>query len=203
MYEKWNELNRDLLYGSYVSVKDFLENTNYSWFFRTTDDVLVHIPNFKWLISDLEKKYNPLKDFVFKGQLCGSYLHGGPGWIVSRALAEKIVQKLNDKYDSPDDIVFSQIVSEFMKNPREWNSDKFVATPLHKFSLNTIEKNNFAEISPCKTQLFARVNDIAVWHAGDQDMKVVTHGIDLIENLPNSIYIGKYSDSHAGFCQQT
>jgi hypothetical protein len=110
-------------YRDYVSAHYFLENTSLVWYIRTTYDVYIRLPHYVKALNYLNHKYDPLKAIVFKGEMMGrggdpNFIHGGPGWIMSRAAVERYISmegSLSGRYANfigGDD----QFIVEFMRS---------------------------------------------------------------------------------------
>jgi hypothetical protein len=90
------KLDANLLIRAVFSVDYFLKHTNARWFVRMTDDTLVNFAKLGSLISQLEARYHPLTDFVFKGHCIDSwnmnYAQGGSGYLLSRYACEQALK---------------------------------------------------------------------------------------------------------------
>jgi hypothetical protein len=73
----------------FFALSYFLNNSTARWFFRGTDDTYINFNALLAYFQQLEKKFNPEIEFVFRANCVGSdeYPQGGSGYLLSRAAA--------------------------------------------------------------------------------------------------------------------
>lgn len=188
---------------------DFMNNTDLHWFIRTTDDVYVGLSQIAKLIGDLEKQYNPLQDIVVKGNALVTgdwfFLHGGSGWIMSRAAVEKLlslekIKPFNDR--ETDD---TQIVYYFkLMGIDATNSDSLsiIGTPINKSQkFEVLHKENYNELHCCpKDKPLTNAREISIWHCGDLELSALLYGDRFQKRAPNGTWIYN-SYSSTKFCK--
>ena len=194
---------RYIFYANFIAAKKFLEDEYAMWFLRTTYDVYISWKNLWRLFSELDSKYDAAKDKVFVGQVIAGmrYIHGGPGWIMSRAAVEEYVRDetrltvIYNKKRVGDDVNIVQFVKRLNLTAADVHTSQFVGPPLHgELWPSLIEQNfNFSSVGKCpeKTNKFelARVNRIALLHNGHKMNYVAAYGKQLIETAPPNLYI--------------
>jgi hypothetical protein len=83
-----------------VSLRHFLANRTERWFMRCDDDAMINARGVARLVASMEARFDPLKDFAAAGHCKCSWLERGyniplpqgGGWLVSRRLAEEMVE---------------------------------------------------------------------------------------------------------------
>lgn len=205
-----------LLLRFFSGLNDFLLNTNVSWFYRSTDDNLILIDRFIPYIRFLSKKYNPLTDIVVKGEVCGGgFIHGGPGWILSRKAAELIYENKNKFFDAnwstkPDDVHFAQKIKFLnLSAERDIHEGKFIGVDFSIDSLNRIVNMDYNNLIKCsnitndnKLPYFIKPHHMkkaVVWHGAGNETFPLRHGDKYIDLIPDNI--GFYhSNMRLHFC---
>ena len=197
-----------LVFAFIDALRDFLHKTNLPWFLRTTDDVFIYFPNFAKLINLLEKKYDPYKDKVIKGHLCSNhYLHGGPGWLLSRAAAEKLYDKFTKfpitKVEGVigDDVFLPGYFKTLNISLEQWNSRAFLASPFSNETRDRFINHNFDNLPECKANLMVRMKDVAVWHSGAQTLYQLLYGNEYMKIMPFNLYGSANNQGKLELCQ--
>ncbi|EAX99486.1 hypothetical protein TVAG_413030 [Trichomonas vaginalis G3] len=171
----------DYIYPFINGLEDFLNNTDFRWFLRTTDDVFINLEKLDSFLDDLEDKFDPLSDYIVRGSLAGVsdqiFLHGGPGWLMSRFAAQKYLEdyRLNPPQveRTGDDVVSSKY---FRGKIEDYDCPQFYASPLNVESLELINRNS-DDFPPCLSNSCKYpANLIAVWHSGEPLMEIVKEG---------------------------
>jgi hypothetical protein len=72
----------------FFSMGFFLQNSTARWLFRGTDDTVINFERLPEYIFSLEERFDPEKDFVFRGNcvhFVWDFPQGGSGYLLSRA----------------------------------------------------------------------------------------------------------------------
>lgn len=89
-----------------ITLADYFLHTDSDFFINPTDDVFVDASRINKLALELGKKYDTENDIVMKGNCMFDIIHGGSGYIMTRAMARKFVN-LSDRWlresSGPDD----------------------------------------------------------------------------------------------------
>lgn len=204
-------LYRYAFYTSYASAHDYYENTTHKWYFRTTYDTFTHIGNLRKFIQKLNSKYNPDKDIVIKADHNKKFLHGGPGWVMSRAAVkyylelEKEITKEYEKEGCGDDVNIMHFINKTNLTFYDIHTQEFAGWPVYDNSYESLimSKFNYSNITTyCRNDLhISRVNDIVNWHNGRKKDYVNTIGKRIINNAPNYIGIHFYPFGGGEFCR--
>lgn len=193
----------DFIYPFINGLIDFVNNTNFRWFIRTTDDVYVNIPKLSTFLDNLEEIHDPLSDYVVKGSIAGDpaspFLHGGSGWLMSRFAAQKYLEdyfsNVPNVEKTGDDVVASKY---FRGSVFDFECPEFHGYPLTKESLFYITHRT-TNYTRCKSKSCKYpANKIAVWHSGEPLMTVITHSNNLI--FPNNTCIENDKTGRSYIC---
>jgi hypothetical protein len=201
--------HQQFLFVFHDHLRAFLSQTNFSWFLRTTEDVFVHLKRLPLLIRELEEKFDPRKDIVMQGQVVelsppAFFIHGGAGWIMSRAAAEFYVGHIGEinrtfleqiHGDDTMPMIFrdmTRVSSAKMVN------DRFVGPPLDEDAQMRLRKSNYTGLRICPSVELQRrlsrwtffLNRTTIWHAGSNDMVVVTDGYRILAEVPPWVRLG-------------
>jgi hypothetical protein len=197
---------RAFFYLGYAAAHRFLNETDLPWFIRTTYDVYLHLPNLIHFINELDLRYDPLRDIVLKGELIErpsggfAYIHGGPGWIMSRAAVkayvelEKEVEAVYISKGSGDDITIVNFTGRVGLRRKETFSNRFCGLPIRGILDALDEKRDFSLVKEnCSTnpefRQHIKLKDIAFLHNGQEVNWAVKIGDWLIRNAPDDVYI--------------
>ena len=197
---------RSLWYTYNEILKLYLNSTSLPWIVRTTEDCFCNVELFNQYIRRLNSQYNPNRDIVVKGQVCRlsgdpngpMYVHGGPGWILSRAAAREWLKNLDELnrlykfYPSFGDDVFLEY---FKKMVNLTNSDidavEFIGPPLNPADRDMLAAGNMsfpqcADVA--RTKFDMRFIKTAVfWHSGDALNLQVTNGKEIQAAAPDNL----------------
>lgn len=180
-------------------LKHFLKKTKYRWFIRTTEDSFTHLKRLPGFIAELEAKYNPLTDIVFEGQAVdlavGMFIHGGAGWIMSRAAASyywknrETIHNLWLEKGHGDDVM-----PWFFRDTIQWDTEKmrneaFVGSPVTPRGVKKLMTRNYDDISDCPSvewqtlqkRPIMRLNKTVFWHSSAQMLWTLTDGYRILE----------------------
>ena len=106
---------------------------NCGWYFKAMDDTWIDPERFWTYVKELSKVYDPFRHLVLIGhanheRLVQFYLHGGSGWIISRALIEyqqrhnlSLIQLLKNSRYQQDDTAQTIIVRHLFEKPKFWD----------------------------------------------------------------------------------
>ncbi|EAY15202.1 hypothetical protein TVAG_201960 [Trichomonas vaginalis G3] len=194
------------------SLYDFYYSTDLDWYARTTDDCLVDIRKLPQMMSELESEYDPRKDIVVKGHLIQSpvivkgrnfaYLHGGSGWIMSRAAVHEFllhekeyVDEYYSEYAKGDDVITFQMMNKMHLKPNQINSYRFLGPPLLDESVDNLEYKWYENIKVCSDHSLSYLNpntylkDVVFWHAGRNDMVTTRKGFRYLSEIPSELKV--------------
>ena len=204
-------LFRLLFYSNFASAQDFYQNTGLNWYLRTTYDCFIHLPKLYRFIQKLNRQYDPTKDIVFKGDHIGHFIHGGPGWIMSRAAVYeylKMKDEMEDEYFKNgfgDDVNIMLFPKKYNLTFNEIYTPEFVGWPVKDSSYNDLINSNFnySNVTTiCKKELQkAKVNSIIIWHNGCPHDYVNTIGKKIINEAPDFLGLHFYNNFGGEFCR--
>lgn len=192
------------------SLENFVKFYNQNWYLRTTEDVYIDIFRLKSYIAHLETKYNPNKDIIYKGHLVGAnkdhyFIHGGPGWLLSRAAAVKLLEFIKkDSFKTKtygDDAFMRKYMDMFHMNRTSFHSSAFFGFPLSNLSIDRLMKNDFSNLEHCKENVDNKIENIIIWHSGTMNLETIFHGAQFMKRTDPHIYT--YTNSTTGedwFC---
>jgi hypothetical protein len=175
---------------------------------RTTEDVFVHLKRLPVAIREAERKYDPLTQKVMLGQsidLGGSmFIHGGSGWLMSRACAEFYVSRISEITDlflntrhgddtMPD--IFKQMLNQ---TTEQMDHPGFLGSPLDVIGQERLRAWNFSDLPICpslelqleKKRRTAPLKDLVIWHAGTKDLIVIEQGYRVLDATPPWVRLG-------------
>jgi hypothetical protein len=190
-------------------LQEFLRSTNLPWFVRTTEDVLVHLKRLPLLIRELEKRFNPRTDYVMQGQAVDiaagtTFIHGGSGWIMSRACAEFYVARLAEINKTFIEKPFGDdMMPDFFKHMINLSTEQmthggFVGSPLEDKARNRLKVGDYQGLPICpslalqkqRLRMTMYLNETVFWHAGSNDLAVITDGYRMMAEAPPWIGFG-------------
>lgn len=202
---------QSFVYLDYKSAREFYENTTHYWYLRTSYDALIHIPNLYKLLNYLNSKYDAKKDVVFKGHHCSTFVHGGSGWLMSRACVKKYLDLENycmEKYKkniAADDVNINYFIEKMRFTPEDIHTPTFVGWPVKTFSYDLLINSSFDYSvikQPCNTKLqICRVNEIVSWHNRQKIDYVNTIGKKIINEAPDDLGLHFYPHVGGEFCR--
>jgi hypothetical protein len=192
-----------------------METTQLPWFIRTSYDVWCHFGNLRKLISNLRHAYDPFRELVVKGEafLHGdtyTWIHGGPGWIMSRLAVEKYIERetwmrwLNSQRFNGDDVTIANFTHSLNMTFEDVYSGAFFGGPLmieqfqflnKSFAMANIEMNcpSISRWNP-----FIRARDLVFYHNGHSSNWVNQFRDRLVDEAPQDLFMeawpggGKY-----------
>lgn len=202
---------RLMIYSNFASARDFYENTTLNWYLRTTYDCYIHLPNLYRFIQKLNRQYEPTKDIVFKGDHTGLFIHGGPGWIMSRAAVYEYLKMENEMLSEYDKNWFGDDVNILMF-PKKFNltysdiyTPEFVGWPVQDSSYQSLIQSNFNYKNVTTVCLSnkqpAKVKSIVIWHNGRRYDYVNTIGKKIINEAPEYLGLHFFSQNGGEFCR--
>ena len=201
----------------YDALESFVQ-TNLRWMIRTTEDCFVNIFKLNEFINDLEKHYNPLKDPIMKGQICNLFdvyyfIHGGSGWILSKAAAKKWINYKDEilKEFFKHDLCGDDFMTEFFMKKLNihysfFHSDYFLGTPLNNEELYIMKNNLYSKLPSCTIENNPMVNrklrkmkNIIFWHVSNRDLTPMLKGYQIFSEMPNFVYF-QLLENKSGLC---
>lgn len=180
-------------------LRDFLEHTNLRWFIRTTEDSFTHLKRLPKFISDLEAKYNPLNDIVMEGQVVqlaeGIFIHGGAGWVMSRAAARYYFDNRDEIHDKwlktgqGDDVLPDVIKTKLGWKTERMCNEAFVGSPVVPEAREQMLKSNYSNLPECPSEVhqksqarpILRLNKTVFWHSSTQMLWTLTDGYRILQ----------------------
>jgi hypothetical protein len=197
---------RSVFHLSYAAAYHFLEKTRLPWFVRTSYDVWCHFGNLRRPLDNVSSNYDPVRQVVIKGEAFrgnGTYtwIHGGPGWIMSRAAVKKFVEKeqwmrqLDKRRIVGDDVTIADFARSLNLTFDDVFSGAFFGGPLiieqflflnKSFAMADIKMNcpshgAWHPIIPAK--------DVAFYHNGHKINWVNQFGDRLVDEAPPDLLI--------------
>ena len=187
-------------------LKDFYYHHDLDWIIRTTEDCFVDLKRLPEFIRSMNSQYDGKKDLVIKGHLIKSkgsffYLHGGSGWIMSRAAAKHFIDN-ESKYISyflscspKGDDTITYNISQIAGIPADsMSSEVFLGTPFDENSIDILKNSYFTNTSICTNwanSLKPKMDfsKIIFWHSGRSDMLPVIDGFRIMREMPKNLYI--------------
>lgn len=202
---------RLMFYSNFASARDFYENTTLNWYLRTTYDCFIHLPHLYHFIHELNTQYDPTKDIVFKGDHTGRFIHGGPGWIMSRAAVYQYL-KMEEEMETEflkngfgDDVNIMMFPQKFNLTFNEVYTPEFVGWPVRDSSYSSLIESNFTYSnvsSACGKNMFpVKVNSIIIWHNGCVNDYVNTIGKKIINEAPDFLGLHFFRGDGGEFCR--
>jgi hypothetical protein len=210
---------QDLLFTFEDHLENFLANTTLPWFIRTTEDAFVHLKRLPQMLIDLNSNFNPLSDFVFKGQSIFLhpnviFVHGGSGWIMSRAACQfyrERMAEINAAFFAEawgDDLMPSTLLQMRNGTWEDFEHAGWVGSPLSDESSKRITRGNYDGLPICadrdwqmrKKRLGRFLRDVVVWHSGRNDIVTVVHGYKAAAEAGANVFLG-HIRSGVMFCE--
>lgn len=204
-------LFRLVFYLNFASARDFYDNTSLKWYLRTTYDCYIHLSNLYRYIQKLNGEYNPNKDIVMKGDHNKYFIHGGPGWIMSRAAVKEYLNFENEmtvsylKNSQGDDVNIMLFARKYNLTYSDIYSPEFSGWPVKDESYGQLIRSNFSYSNitlPCRKDLSPKkVNSLVIWHNGCKHDYVNSIGKRIINEAPD--FLGLHYFRHIGgeFCR--
>jgi hypothetical protein len=188
-------------------MRAFLETTECRWFARTTEDCWVDVRKLPVLVRDLERRFDPIRDPAIFGQwvdinLDISMIHGGAGWLMSRAacrLYSMHASEINSRWADEgggDDLIphFFRLVANLT---RQTAHPAFIGTPLDDDSVDRLTKMHFLGIKACPTavrqgqtgRFLVPIEPVVFWHSGRNDLFPMNDGYRIARDLPTGLAV--------------
>lgn len=187
-------------------MENFTKSQNTKWLLRTTDDVGIDLFELQKYLDHLENHYNPYEHVVIKGQYTRGYIHGGAGVLISRAGAIVLLELLKkfpyQEAGYGDDVYWGRWFRAFL-NSTELHTNAFMSSRTTEPSLDLLLVNKSLDYKECGPTLMNQPNHIAVWHAGNRDLQVITHMNEFKKKLPENFYIQLAIYGMIEFCNGT
>ena len=219
LYIQFNQVSsmkhyRHVFYMNYVSARDFYYNSTCDWYVRTTYDCFVHLEKFYEYMNILSRRYNPLKDIVFKGKVINYnkrtvYIHGGCGWIMSRAAVQKYLElesNMSDLYYTRmmgDDINIADFPKLINMSLLDVDDGVFLGPPIPDEQYELTKDMNFSRIKERCAFLHEKpywpvpFNQIIFYHNAHKNDYAFTRAKKMIDSAPPYTYV--QSHHHGAF----
>jgi hypothetical protein len=190
------------------SARHFLEQTDLSWYIRTTYDCFCYLPNFKKWMRKLNSMYNPRTDMVIRGQAIMAginflFVHGGAGWLMSRAAVERYVElegPLTAAYQGKgygDDVAYRDFLAMVNITPAQIDTTVFQGSPIRDSDYKALLQANMsmdAVTLPCShpralQHSIYKMNEMVFLHNGQPRNWVMEFGKQIIGTAPDNIFV--------------
>ena len=183
VYINESKLDKKLCIKTQAILQDFVEQDNFSWALRLTDDSFVYLPNLIQLLQDLEKNYNPNKDFVLKSAIYsykGVQFPHGSAILFSKNAAKELVNDMDNYFQkckkSADDIALGLWANSTKKphNISNWESLQFAFNWPQFLSFPSIFSMFFTNCNSRNEHKYLRrqINHLAIIHFHNIDMSI-------------------------------
>ena len=218
----YNVSSNNVIFGynllNFEGIRYFLESTNASFYYRTTDDVGFEPHNLLKYLKTLNKE-----DILLKGQYVvrtegrhnspARYIHGGPGWIMSRQAAQIIMSHRQDLLEisyrtkEGDDVVIMDALPFLNLTPKDVHSPQFVGLP---FGYDLTDTDLYNKLEYCREEkpedpfyhaLFP-LKDAFALHSGSPNNHATLYGYDLVRSAPSDVYIDPSSGVFTKLCKK-
>jgi hypothetical protein len=198
-------LPAQLLFRFFADMAHFYANETHRWYWRTTDDTFVCPTNFAAFIDGLDAAHDPVTDRVFKGQVValpgnGAYVHGGAGWVMSRAAVGRLLQVRALFFGagwewSSDDVVIAKAAEALGIGIDDIHTERIMSTDLAKESVAALVEEDFAQLRSCcvvRPREWGAPRPLAkvfAWHgSGHHSFPIVT-GSRLFARIPENVEV--------------
>lgn len=183
---------------------EFNKSRKNKWFLRTTDDVGIDLFELQKYLDHLEKRYDPYKHVVIKGQRSVFYLHGGAGYLFSNAAVVamlKLIQKFDYSECSYGDDFYWGRFFNFFLDPSDLHTVSFVSQAITSESYKiALGGENYSFPKCRKVDLKSRPQTVAVWHGGNANLEAITEMHILKKKFPENILIQLVNNGNQEFC---
>jgi hypothetical protein len=186
---------RDLACRTEKSYPVFLNSfPNCGWLFRADDDTFINTSLLYRYLLLLNSVYNPREMIVFRAHANREgggqyYIHGGSGWLVSRAYVETIVRRglsivrlLNFSRYRQQDTAESIIVRHMFPAPELWDEMGFAGYECQNCEEDVVGERWWAELPLCPSDVCIRVRDLFAIHTKSQALAI----LDFIRAIPSA-----------------
>lgn len=205
--EKYNvnfQTNRDRE-NKRVTMCDYFLHTDADFFINPTDDVLFDDSRVNEFARILASQYDTEKDLVIKGNCMFNILHGGSGYIFTRAMARKFVN-LSDRWlresMGPDDVEMNKFLRYMKLTIIDGASPYFSGRSFSHLESKIVNISKFKKCNEtwfddrCKQKVY-KLEDVYLMHPSGFN---VWHNIHIWKNFlqlvhNSSHHFGWYSTS--------
>jgi hypothetical protein len=136
----------------------FLESTSARWFYRGTDDTILNFRLLPLYITDLERHYDPLRQFLVQGNCIivpwsqFAYPQGGAGYLFSRFACEQIAPMaryvLSHGHGAEDNYM-GEFLNELNFTGVMVTSDKFFGYTIHEEQREILMTRDYDKLPVC------------------------------------------------------
>jgi hypothetical protein len=178
-------------------LKDF---PNCGWLFRSEDDTFIDLEGFYRYVIRLNTQYRPEQHIVFRAhanpeKLKNWYVHGGGGWLSSRAFIDAHIQKnlsltrlLPWARYHQQDTAESIVVRHLFIHPVLWDEYEIEGFACDNCKGVDVQRGNWAALTQCPDGIGVRIRDIWAMHtAGLQDNLIRL--VDNKKNAPDDVLL--------------
>jgi hypothetical protein len=216
----WEQPLDAVLAQDFASARAFLARADLAWYVRTSYDAYCHVANLRALVGALELAADPLSDVVVRGEAFAratgevDWVHGGAGWLMSRAAAAAFVAqepRLRALRDARppvgDDVLFGDFLRGAGLRAAAVRSGAFQGAPVREALYRRLERRfDLAALavncSPAGERFHprARVRDLVFLHNGRTVNWAVKFGRRIVEEAGDALWI-ESSATEAWFCR--
>lgn len=199
---------RGFFYLFNKAVEDFL-NTKYQWIYRTTEDCLVDVDLFGKYMENLTSHYSPSTN-VIKGHAVEFasnmfFIHGGSGWIMSRAAAKAyydniriLSREYNSNPTSGDDVLIGWFAHHLLNlSFKKIDDPYFLGSPYQNSEVTVVQEKKWNTLPNCTANKILQqkpIKQIIFWHSGRKDNYPMNIGIKAKDVYPPNVYYDQNSN---------
>jgi hypothetical protein len=148
----------DMLAASFFAADYFVSESSARWLFRGNDDTFINFRELPTYINDLERAHDPVTEVVIRGNCVAApwvryrFVHGGSGFLFSRAAVESLLPMAEQLMGYPDldDVVLTRASYSLGHTPRTITSDRFIGMTLTQADKNVTLARQYDRIAKCR-----------------------------------------------------
>jgi hypothetical protein len=140
----------------FFSLRFFLLNTTARWFYRAIDDSIINFEKLGTFLQNLERKKNPLQDWVFLGNCVRNdpwaFPQGGSGVLISRAavrVLEPLCRQFIGTMMQPEDVAFQPFLESLNVSMWSITSPNFCGHRFEDDDLGKMRRGAWQELKDC------------------------------------------------------
>jgi hypothetical protein len=133
-----------------------------------------------------------------------TFIHGGSGWIMSRACAQYYISRLaelNETFISQphgDDLMPNFFKHWINRTTEEMTSMAFVGSPMDVSARKRLKERDYNNLPICPSlihqvrslRMSMYLNETVIWHSGANDLLTVTDGYRILSEAPSWVGLG-------------